>query len=277
MINLLPAVHLDRNDCLEVIDKYVDGTFQLLLTSTPYPGLAGCDMSVDEWFNYWGKRMVRWKYKLHPETGVLAHVVKFPRTDEGEYDLRIFDVARMYRDMGMFCVDVYIWDKLNAPPGGNHARYDRDAYEFVFVFARNLNYIKNHYREAYSESTKSKSKPGNKPRQTDVRGSYSGGHSEMHPDGAMQDNVLRISNTGGPKRPRVEGGVFPTRLARRLISTFSNEGDRVVDICCGSGTTIVEAVKAGRKAVGIDISMSNIAIAIVWIRNEFGERVANDG
>ena len=42
-------------------------------------------------------------------------------------------------------------------------------------------------------------------------------------------------------------------LARRIIDTYSNPGDLVVDPMCGIGTTIIEAAGAGRRAVGLEL------------------------
>ena len=44
----------------------------------------------------------------------------------------------------------------------------------------------------------------------------------------------------------------PLELMRYLVRTFSNEGDTVLDCCCGSGTTGVAAVMEGRKFWGIE-------------------------
>ncbi len=46
---------------------------------------------------------------------------------------------------------------------------------------------------------------------------------------------------------------FPEELAYRLVRMFSFVGDTVVDPFCGSGTTMVAALKAGRNSIGIDI------------------------
>ncbi len=46
---------------------------------------------------------------------------------------------------------------------------------------------------------------------------------------------------------------FPLELAYRLVRMFSFSGDTVIDPFCGSGTTMVAAMKTGRNSIGIDI------------------------
>jgi site-specific DNA-methyltransferase (adenine-specific) len=46
-----------------------------------------------------------------------------------------------------------------------------------------------------------------------------------------------------------------------LITTFSNEGDTVLDNCMGSGSTGVAAVKLNRKFIGIDTDEKYVIIA----------------
>jgi SAM-dependent methyltransferase len=45
---------------------------------------------------------------------------------------------------------------------------------------------------------------------------------------------------------------FPPQIPAIAISALSVPGDRVLDPFCGSGTTLVEALRRGRSAVGID-------------------------
>ncbi|MBW3604369.1 MAG: site-specific DNA-methyltransferase [Actinobacteria bacterium] len=42
-------------------------------------------------------------------------------------------------------------------------------------------------------------------------------------------------------------------LARRIVRCYSRRGDLVVDAMCGNGTTIVEAARLHRRAVGVDV------------------------
>ena len=46
-----------------------------------------------------------------------------------------------------------------------------------------------------------------------------------------------------------------------LITTFSNEGDTVLDNCMGSGSTGGAAVKLNRKFIGIDTDEKYVKIS----------------
>lgn len=56
---------------------------------------------------------------------------------------------------------------------------------------------------------------------------------------------------------------FIPQISRTLIDLFTMPGDTVADIFCGSGTTLVEAVRAGRDAIGIDANPLATLIARV--------------
>lgn len=45
----------------------------------------------------------------------------------------------------------------------------------------------------------------------------------------------------------------PVKLLERLIQTFTDPGDVVIDPCCGSGSTLRAARNLGRNAFGFEI------------------------
>jgi modification methylase len=61
---------------------------------------------------------------------------------------------------------------------------------------------------------------------------------------------------------------FPLELAYRLVRMFSFSGDTVIDPFCGTGTTMVAAMKAGRNSVGIDIDPDYCKMAEERLRKE---------
>lgn len=66
-------------------------------------------------------------------------------------------------------------------------------------------------------------------------------------------------------RYRSESNRHPAKmlpeLARRAIETYSEPGDLVLDPMCGIGTTLVEAIHLGRRAVGIEVEPRWVALA----------------
>lgn len=58
----------------------------------------------------------------------------------------------------------------------------------------------------------------------------------------------------------------PEALLERLILMTTNPGDTVLDLCCGSGTTLAAALKLGRNAIGIDMGALAISTTSARLR-----------
>lgn len=70
-------------------------------------------------------------------------------------------------------------------------------------------------------------------------------------------SILRFSSS----RYRYHPSEKPIALCEYLIKTYSNEGDLILDNCCGSGTTCLAAKNTGRKFIGIEKDQEYFEIA----------------
>jgi modification methylase len=61
---------------------------------------------------------------------------------------------------------------------------------------------------------------------------------------------------------------FPLELATRLVCMFSFSGDTVLDPFCGSGTTMVAALKNGRSSIGVEIDREYCRMAARRLKSE---------
>lgn len=61
---------------------------------------------------------------------------------------------------------------------------------------------------------------------------------------------------------------FPVELATRLIRMFSFVGDVVLDPFCGSGTTLVAAIRTNRNSIGIEIDPDYCRLAARYLKVE---------
>jgi hypothetical protein len=59
----------------------------------------------------------------------------------------------------------------------------------------------------------------------------------------------------------------PEALIERLVLLYTNPGDTVLDVCCGSGTTLAVAARLGRNAIGIDIGEDAILMSMHRLKN----------
>lgn len=57
----------------------------------------------------------------------------------------------------------------------------------------------------------------------------------------------------GKEIPKIHPTQKPVNLLKRLIEIFTDEGDTVIDPCCGSGSTLRAAVELNRSAIGFEI------------------------
>jgi len=75
-------------------------------------------------------------------------------------------------------------------------------------------------------------------------------------DGSMVQSWKNLTSTHGhPVHTMMARlGSFPPALARYFILAYSTPGEIVCDPYCGKGTTLVEAIAADRRAIGIDVA-----------------------
>lgn len=57
----------------------------------------------------------------------------------------------------------------------------------------------------------------------------------------------------GKNIPKIHPAQKPVGILKKLIETFTDEGDVVIDPCCGSGTTLRAAYELGRPSYGFEI------------------------
>jgi DNA modification methylase len=70
---------------------------------------------------------------------------------------------------------------------------------------------------------------------------------------------------------------FPPQLPRKFIENLTEPGDVVLDPMVGSGTTVVEALLAGRKGMGFDIDPLALLLSQVKVSDLEPQQAAREG
>jgi adenine-specific DNA-methyltransferase len=88
------------------------------------------------------------------------------------------------------------------------------------------------------------------------------GQYVCHPLGKNPGDVWEVPNVKSAHPEKTEHPCqFPVELVERLVLALTRAGDLVVDPYCGAGSSLVAALKHGRRAAGCDLEPRYVAIA----------------
>jgi len=168
-----------------------------------------------------------------PRDGVLGCIGNFEHNhnyynDNGSFS-RYFDLDAWARENGFPEADIF----------GERQRSPLDTFPFLIV-------------PKASKSEKNKGLEGLKEKQKWLKGGTGTGIS-------ARESVVARNN-----HPTVK----PLKLMRYLITLTSRPDDVVLDIFCGSGTTLVAAKQLGRRYIGIEIEPKYVAICNERLKQE---------
>ncbi len=86
------------------------------------------------------------------------------------------------------------------------------------------------------------------------------------PEGKSQ--LLNVFDFDKDPREALHPTQKPVALIRRLVLTYTNEGDTVLDNCMGSGTTAIACIKERRHFIGFELNKEYFDKAVKRIKAE---------
>lgn len=237
------VIHGDNSAAVALLTR---GSVDLIVTSPPYDDLRTYE--GHSW-NFYG--LAHALFQALAEGGVMAWVVS-DQTIEGSESLSSMKQALHFKEIGFRIHDTMIWEKPNPMPQ-NHARYEQ-AWEYIFVCSKGKPKTWNPVMVPAKNAGKIST--GSFLRADGSRLEKSGNGKPIKSE-KVHKNIWPITNPGnGTKHP----AVFPDALAEMIISTWSNEGDLVLDPFAGSGTSLLTAQRMSRKFIGVELNESYVAI-----------------
>ena len=246
-----------HGDCLEVLSKFPDETFDLVVTSPPY-----ADRRANTYGGVKPEHYVEWFLpraaqfqRVLKRTGSFVLNIK-EKVDDGERHTFVIELILALRKQGWLWTEEYIWHKKNCHPGKWPNRF-RDSWERCLHFTRERHFKMN--QEAVMvpmgdwKEKRLRSLGKNDVIRFDSQvGSGFGKNIANWKDRdlAFPTNVLHFATECGNKG---HSAAFPKVLPEWFIKLFTDPGDWILDPFLGSGTTSVVAQELGRNSVGIDI------------------------
>ena len=239
-------------DCSEGLKQLDDESIDLTVTSPPYDDLRKYNNNFD--FENIAKEL----YRVTKDGGVVVWVVA-DKTKNGSETGTSFKQALFFKDIGFNLHDTMIY--MSDKPPLTHNRYEQ-KFEYMFVFSKGkpktFNPIMEECKYAGSDKkARTFRHTGDELQETHTKNKV---NKEK-----IKGNVWYFS-TGYNKSTKdiiafKHPAIFPEQLANDHIISWSNEGDTVLDIFSGSGTTAKMAKLNNRNYIGFEISKEYCDIA----------------
>ncbi len=234
-------------NCVEVMEKFEENSIDLTLTSPPYDNLR-----TYKGFVFPFKQIAQQLFRITKEGGIVVWVVN-DATIKGSETGTSFKQALYFKEIGFNLHDTMIFQKTNPIPQIYRKRYN-GIFEYMFVFSKGK--VKTHnpikidclhaglqlngttYKN-YSKGEQKRSKMAKPVKKQKIKGN-------------IWEYV--VGKKAEDQEAKGHPAPFPCALARDHITSWTNEGDIVLDPMCGSGTTCVSAFRLNRNYIGIDMS-----------------------
>ncbi len=243
-----------NENCLDTMKRMPDNFIDLTVTSPPYDNLRDYNG-----YSFDFESIAKELYRVTKQGGVVVWVVNDSVVNKSE-TLTSFRQALFFKEIGFNVHDTMIYEK-NGSALPDNTRY-LQTFEYMFVISKGspktVNFIedrKNRFPTRWGGGRKVREKNG---KFTD-RGKYEG------KEFGRRFNIWRY-NTGFGYTTKDEisfnhPAIFPEKLARDHIYSWSNEGDLVYDPFMGSGTTAKMAHLLKRNWIGSEISKEYVELA----------------
>jgi len=185
--------------------------------------------------------------------------------EDGQRVLYVMDlVLAMVRQWGWRFVDEFCWVKPGYP--GDFDRRFKNGFEPIYHFARCAEFraFLDQVAEGRASSVNATWEPLSKTQGTE--GTVKG----LSVNSVRPSNVLEIAfdQTGVADSHSAR---FPVKLPAFFIQAFSRSGDRWCDPFCGSGSTLIAAIRSGRIGYGIELDPQSVQWSVERVLKELNE------
>lgn len=243
-----------EGNCVNVMKQFEDNSIDLTLTSPPYDNLRTYKGYV---FPF--EDIAKELYRITKDGGIVVWVVN-DATIKGSETGTSFKQALYFMKIGFNLHDTMIFQKTNPIPQIYRKRYN-GIFEYMFVFSKGSvkthNPIKIDCLHAGLELNGTTYKNYSKGEQK--RGKMAKPVKNKKIKGNIWEYV--VGKKAEDQEAKGHPAPFPMALARDHITSWTNEGDLVLDPMNGSGTTCLSALQLGRGFIGIDMSKEYCELA----------------
>ena len=255
-----------NEDCLTGMRRIPDNSIDLTVTSPPYDNLR-----TYNGYSFDFESIAKELYRVTKQSGVVVWVVG-DATVKGSETGTSFRQALYFKEVGFNLHDTMIYAK-DACPFPEINRY-YPSFEYMFVLSKGKPKTANLIADKKNKhaNTKIHGTQRNQDGKIVLQSAVKNNTNRMVKEFGIRSNVWSYQvgkwkvtkDAIAYKHP----AIFPEQLANDHIISWSNEGDVVMDIFMGSGTTAKMALLNNRNFIGFELSEEYCQIANERIQAE---------
>jgi len=252
-----------NESCVETMESIPNDWIDLVITSPPYDHIR----DYEGFWNFGFEDISRLLYLVMKPGGMVVWLVGDQRRMFDKSG-NAFKQALHFKELGFKLFDTMIYLKY---PGSGYMPYGYyNCYDFMFCFSKGkpktMHFIKDRMNKTIVDDFSLKKKT----KYRTLRNADGSLRRQDMPAGAMGEFGKRgnvwLYSTGymkmtSDKEAYQHPSIYPERLVRDHITSWSEEGDLVYDPFMGSGTTCKIAKAMGRNYIGSEINENYFAIA----------------
>jgi len=248
---------IENGDCLEILKKYPDNFFNLIVTSPPYADSRSKTyggIKPNEYVDWFLPRANQFLRVLKSDGTFVLNIKE--KAVNGERHTYVLELILALRKQGWLWTEEFVWHKKNCFPGKWPNRF-RDAWERCLQFNKSGNF-KMYQEEVMvpmGDWAKTRLKNLSQTDKTRDESKVNSGFGKnvsnwLDRKMAYPTNVLHFATECYNKN---HSAVFPKALPAWFINLFTKEHDWVLDPFSGSGTTSEVSQQMNRNSVGVEI------------------------
>jgi adenine-specific DNA-methyltransferase len=256
VFNPAESIVVFPGDCLDLLKSIPDESLQLVVTSPPYNLGKEYEkkLHLDTYLQQQAQIIAECVRALSPKGSICWQVGNY--VDSGAIIPLDTVLYPTFSSLGLKMRNRIIW---HFEHGLHCSRRFSGRYETISWFTKADDYIFNLDPVRVPQKY-----PGKKYFKGPKTGQYS-----CNPLGKNPGDLWVIPNVKSNHIEKTEHPCqFPVELIERLVLSLTNEGDWVLDPFLGTGTSIIAAVRHGRRAAGAEIVPKYVDIAKARIQQE---------
>jgi DNA modification methylase len=243
--------------CLQTMRRMQDNYVDLTITSPPYDDLRTYNNHIKgiksefNGFSFQFESIAKELFRITKQGGVVVWIVS-DSTTSGNETGNSFRQALFFKECGFNLFDTMIYSKPPRGAVGNNTTYWQ-SFEYMFILSKGRPKTINLLTDRENKESRKGDNGTKRLQNGELLNVSRGGYGEYGRRTNIWEYNIGKGHSASDEFAYEHPAIFPEKLARDHIESWSNEGDLIYDPMIGSGTVAKMAILENRNFIGSEI------------------------